>query len=79
MHKANPRFRWIRGAAVSLCVFLLLAVLIPNLTSFVEIAIIMSVLFVPLACIHFGVEKFPSLEFIGWLLLVVFLVLAMLG
>jgi hypothetical protein len=75
----EPRLHWIRGAAASVCIFIILAILIPNVMSFGELAIIIGILFVPLACIHFGADRFRSLEFIGWLLLVVFLALAMSG
>jgi hypothetical protein len=75
MEQAKPRLRWVRGAAASVIVFLFLAALIPNLMSFSELAFYIGILLVPLACIHFGADRFRFLEFIGWFLLVSLLVL----
>jgi hypothetical protein len=77
MEKAKPRLRWVRGAAASVCVFLFLAILIPNLWSFGELVFYIGVLLVPLACIHFGADRFRFLEIIGWILLVLLLLLVM--
>ena len=77
MEKAKPRLQWIRGAAASVCVFLFLAILIPNLMYFRELVVWLGILLVPLACIHFGAARFRFLEFIGWFLLLLLLVLEM--
>lgn len=41
-----------------------------------QIAMLVAMLLVPLACIFFGVRRFRVLEFIGWFLLVGLFVLA---
>ena len=79
MEKAKPRFRLVRGVAASAIVLLFLAGLIPNLMSFGELAVYIGILLVPLACIHFGADRFRFLEFIGWFLLLLLLVLEMSG
>jgi len=79
MEKTKPRLHWIRGAAASVCVFLFLGILIPNLMYFRELAVWIGILLVPLACIHFGADRFRFLEFIGWFLLVLLIALAMAG
>jgi hypothetical protein len=79
MEKAKPRLRWVRGAAASAIVLLFLAALIPNLMSLREFAFYIGILLVPLACIHFGADRFRFLEFIGWFLLVLLLILEIVG
>ena len=75
MEKTKPRLRWVRGAVASVIVFLFLAALIPNLMYFREFVVYVGILLVPLACIHFGADRFRFLEYIGWFLLVSLLLL----
>ena len=69
MEKAQPRWRWVRGAAASAIIFLFLAILIPNLRDLKELAGWIGVLIVPLTCIHFGTVRLRFLEIAGWVLL----------
>jgi hypothetical protein len=70
MGAARQKYRWIRGVAALLLVFLFLGTRIPNTMSFIELAIDIALIFVALVCIHFGEARSRLLEVVGWLLLV---------
>jgi hypothetical protein len=69
MEKAKSRYDWVRGVAAAFFTLLYLAILIPNLWSIKQLAVYVAILIVPLACIHFGADRFRFLEIIGWGLL----------
>lgn len=74
MEKTKSRFG-VRGVAASAFTLLYLGILIPNLMSISDLVLVVAILLVPLACIHFGADRNWHLEFVGWVLLFALFVL----
>jgi len=79
MEKTKLKHGWVRGMVAALITFIYLGAITPNLMSGSELAMVIGMLLVPLACIHFGADRYRYLEFIGWVLLLALLLMVMSG